>query len=524
MATALPALATMLVLSATGLLPSLALAGPRLVALPLAPLAGATLAALAATCLVGCGGSFLVWFTVLAVVAAIGVVAMWIIWPDRRPLRSGGDVRTAGRTVGCRVVWVLGVAGVVGACIWNLRGLATPTVGFDARAVWLLRAGWFFDSHRQVLIEFKSLDIPLVQSTYPPLVSAVAALARAVTGNASLRLGVVVVALLNTCALLVATLALLDAGQTVVRRLLSRPEASARRGRLVSREGGRWSGVAALAPPVVAAAAAVLLVFVAFGITEPFMTNGYADPLWSLAAVAAIAWGLQLPVTRVNQGVAAAMVLVAGMTKNEGFATACALIVLLAARAMANLPREARRSRWWQPVVVALAELMLIGAWPVLMRVIDARGITSSYSSISAWPGRARATYDWTAPYLHVLVLAVPVALVAGVALGRVRRRGGLGNDLWAWAALACGLVAIGASFVTGTPSIVDWLETTVHRVTEFGALSGWWILAMWALSSASAPLAARLDRTRPAAVSKQATGDQPEREQVAPLVDLPLR
>src|ERR1700683_4920450 len=126
MATALPALATMLVLSATGLLPSLALAGPRLVALPLAPLAGATLAALAATCLVGCGGSFLVWFTVVAVVAAIGVVAMWIIWPDRRPLWSGGDDRTAGSTGGRRVVWVLGVAGVVGACIWNLRGLATP--------------------------------------------------------------------------------------------------------------------------------------------------------------------------------------------------------------------------------------------------------------------------------------------------------------------------------------------------------------------------------------------------------------
>jgi len=336
---------------------------------------------------------------------------------------------------------------------------------------------------------------------------------------------VVVVALINTCALLVATLALLDAGQTVVRRLLSPSEAAGGTGRLVSWEGERWSRVAALVPQVVAAAAAVLLVFVAFGITEPFMTNGYADPLWSLAAVGAIAWGLQLPVTHVNQGVAAVMVLVAGMTKNEGFATACALIVLLAARAIANLPRGARRSRWWQPVLVALGELVLIGAWPVLMRVIHARGVTSSYSPVSDWPGRARATFDWMAPYLHVLVLAGPVALVAGVALGRVRRGGGLGNDLWAWAALASGLFVIGATFVTGTPSIVDWLETTVHRVTEFAALSGWWILATWALSSSSAPLAARLDRTRRlAAVAKEPAGDQSEREEVAPLVDLPLR
>ena len=45
---------------------------------------------------------------------------------------------------------------------------------------------------------------------------------------------------------------------------------------------------------VVGVVSAGLLVFVAFGITEPFMTNGYADPIWSLAAVGAVAYGLQL--------------------------------------------------------------------------------------------------------------------------------------------------------------------------------------------------------------------------------------
>jgi hypothetical protein len=30
--------------------------------------------------------------------------------------------------------------------------------------------------------------------------------------------------------------------------------------------------------------AGVLLILISFGINEPFMTNGYADPMWSLAA------------------------------------------------------------------------------------------------------------------------------------------------------------------------------------------------------------------------------------------------
>ena len=53
-----------------------------------------------------------------------------------------------------------------------------------------------------------------------------------------------------------------------------------------------------LLPLVVGVIVAVLLVFVAFGITEPFMTNGYADPIWSLAAVGAVAYGLQLQNSR----------------------------------------------------------------------------------------------------------------------------------------------------------------------------------------------------------------------------------
>jgi hypothetical protein len=114
-------------------------------------------------------------------------------------------------------------------------------------------------------------------------------------------------------------------------------------------------------------------------------------------------------------------------------------------------------------------------------------------------------------PYLHVIVLAAPLALVGGLALSRVRRRCGMANDLWAWAGLACGLLAIGGAFVTGTGAIQPWLLSTVHRVTEFSALAGWWIVAMWAVVASGAPAAGRRHRLiGPDAVPASVTDDDP--------------
>ncbi len=104
-----------------------------------------------------------------------------------------------------------------------------------------------------------------------------------------MRLGVVTIALLNACALAVAAFALVEAGRRAARRC--RTARRPRRAGLPERP-ARWP--APLVPMVVGVAAAVLLVFVAAGITEPFLTNGYADPIWSLAAVGAVAYGLQL--------------------------------------------------------------------------------------------------------------------------------------------------------------------------------------------------------------------------------------
>jgi hypothetical protein len=463
------AVVTMIVLAAAGVLPTLALVGARWMAVTLAPLAGAVVAGLAASGELAFGGPLLGWFIGLAVTAALAVAAVWAVRPEWRP-GSGADGRAP-----FPVAAAVGAVGILAACAWSLRSLATPTVGFDARALWIMRAGWFLEPHHQLLVNLRLPSLLLDQTSYPPLVSASSAVAWSLTGVHTDRLGVVVVALLNACAVATAAYALVECGRRAAAR------------RATAGGGAPAGGVPTLVPLATGVVAAVLLVFIAFGIAEPFITNGYADPLWSLAAVGAVAFGLQLPGERGYAGAAVILVLVAGMSKNEGFVTAVALIALIAFRQLLAAFRSDRRHRWWHPLAVAVAELAAIAVWPVLMRVLHTRNTSSTLSSVSAWPGRARATYDGFLPYLHVLYLAVPVALVGGVVLRRVRRTSGLGNDGWAWAGLAAGLLAVGAALVTGSVGIQSWLLTTVHRVTEFPAMAGWWIVAAWAVVAAAA-------------------------------------
>jgi hypothetical protein len=484
MTTVWAAIVTTVVLASAGLFPAVALTGLSVITVPLMPLAGAVIAAMSATCFIAVGGSFIGWFVALSMTVVLVVVAGWALRPEWRPWRTrSGHGHPSGRLPG--VAALVGALAILGSSVWCLRGLATPTVGFDARALWLARAGWFLQSHQQLLVKMRVHDVVLVQSVYPPLVSASAAVAWRVTGDQSMRLGVVVIAILNTCALAAAAYALIDAGRHVAARLT----ADDRDG--VSDPTGAAAGGAPVVPMAVGVVSAGLLVFIAFGVCEPFMTNGYADPIWALAAVGAIAYGLQLGVNRTNQGVALILLLVAGMSKDEGAITALGLIALIAVRRLAAMSGEERRRRWARPVLTAVAEVAAIGAWPVLMRIIHARGETSaSFSSLQDWPGRARIAYDGMAPYLHVIPLAVCLAVVGGSILAKVRRRSGMANDWWAWAGLVCGLLAVSGAYVTGTADLHLWLVGTVDRVTQFAALAGWWIVAMWAVVASAAPAA----------------------------------
>jgi hypothetical protein len=469
-------------LAAAGGLPVLAAVGLRWVSVTLAPLAGALVATLAATASLTFGGLLMSWFVALAAFGAATVFSLWVVRPDLGPRHAFPD-QAAG--VLHRAAGIVGFLLVIGACAWSLRGLRSPTVGFDARALWVMRPGWFLQNHAHLLVDLKAQNLVLTQSAYPPLVSSSAAVAWKITGIHTARLGVTTIAVLNACALATAALALVECGRGMAGRL--------------SRS---WVPMAA------GIVSAVLVVVVAAGVTEPFLTNGYADPLWSLAAVGAVAFGLQLADGPSTRAAAVVLILVAGTTKDEGFVTAVALVLLVAARSVGWAGLRGERKRWMVPVAVGIAELAVLLWWPTMMRVIGARGASATFTTRTDLAQRTTATVHGMGPYLHVLVLALPLAVVGGLMLSGVRHRGRIGNDLWAWAALAVGLGAVGAVLVASTSPIGPWILSTVHRITEFPILEAWWIIGVWSVVGA-AGLARLIDEMT--ALPQAADIDSPE-------------
>ncbi len=75
----------------------MALVGLRLITVPLLPLAGAVIAALAATWFTAVGGSFIGWFVGLAVVGVLAVVACWVALARSASLASTDPDVAVGR-------------------------------------------------------------------------------------------------------------------------------------------------------------------------------------------------------------------------------------------------------------------------------------------------------------------------------------------------------------------------------------------------------------------------------------------
>jgi hypothetical protein len=471
MSTAWLATEALAVLGLGGALPSMALAGPRLVTVALAPLAGAVLAGVAAMGCIAVGGTMLSWFVVLAVIVAVVSVAWW--WQHRR---QDTPIEKPGRApVTDHVVVGLGLLAVVGMSAWSLRTLRSPTVGFDTRAIWFLHAGWYNEGHTAALAALRNPVLVISHAPYPPLLSAAVALSWRVTGNSSDRLGVVVVALLNACVVMVAAWALVEATRGGLDRL--RPT------------GATGSGLLALLGPVIAGGA----VLCAFGVMGPYATNGYADPLWAMAAVGAMAYGLILPCTRRNLGVTLLLIAVAGLTKTEGIYVALALVVLVTVRAFATIRRRAPETRgWllWRPVVVGLIALFGLGLWPLMTKALHmSKNANTSGVRIGSYLFRAHHTVSSMAPYLHVVLWSIPVAVVGGLFLSPVRRSMALGHDLWAWLAFGMGTALLLGAYVTGPGDVTLWLLTSVDRTTIYPALAAWWILSFWLLVGVGALL-----------------------------------
>jgi hypothetical protein len=480
------AVVAMVVLSAAGALPAVMLVGLDWLTVPAAPLAGAVLAAASAAGCLAVGGPLLGWFVGLAVVAAVATIAVWRRWPPTSPLRrrpsSGerppgfqptghqptghqptGFQPTGRRPPGYRAAGAAGAVVILAATAWFLVALRAPTVGFDARTIWMLHGVWFLDGHQAALAALRNPAIPFAHPSYPPLVGGSVAVSWLVTGDHGYRLGVVMVALLDACALAAAAWVAVDVGRRVGAAVRHRP------------------AVAYTAGVVVAG----LLVLAAAGVVGPFATNGYADPLWASAAVGAVGFGLVLPGRGRDAGAAVLLLAVAGLTKDEGIVTSMAIVVLMALRGARGSweVRPRPRAVPWRPVLAGVVGVLALGAWPVLVKLLGATAdVTITGPREGDDVSRAHQTADAMAGHLHVLLLALPVAVLGGLLLRRSRRASGIGNDGWAWAALAAGILIVAAAYVTGGGDVAFWLDTSVHRTTFFPALAAWWIVGTWAV------------------------------------------
>jgi hypothetical protein len=137
----------------------------------------------------------------------------------------------------------------------------------------------------------------------------------------------------------------------------------------------------------------------------------------------------------------------------------------------------------WPVIAWAAAGIVCVSLWPALVKVEHAaRDSNTSGSRQGTWTSRSRETYTAMAPYLHLLLLAIPVAVVAGIVLSRRRSKLDLGNDLWAWLGLLGGMVVIAAAYVSGPGNTYFWLLTSVHRTTMFPITAAWLIIAVWAV------------------------------------------
>jgi hypothetical protein len=453
-----------------GLLPALAVARRSPAVIFLAPLAGATMAAIAAILEVGVGGSLVTCYAAVAVLVNIAVIAWWRAAGRFRPWPSPP------------ADWsVLTAAVILAAVALPLVGLRGHLTGWDTGSIWLTHALMLAGGHHQALTALRNPVYAPAGPDYPPLVPAIGALTFAVFGRGDLQLAVDVTVGLNACALGVA-----------------------------------GAGVAALAQNrraatrVAALAAAVTLCIAGFAVAGSAGIDGHADLAWAAAAVGAVIWGLVLPRSTQALVIAWICVAAASLTKNEGFTTALIVIILIAfryvplrlawpKRSAIGSPSRARTPepvlRWWSWRARLIVLPALPGlAWAGLARHLGLRDTFFAGTSAGSVTYRAGATVTALAGYLTIMLVALAVLAAGSVALRNDRERGGLGNPAWLWAAAVGSLVTIFATYVLGTPDIHWWLNTSDFRTTIFTRCLMYAELAVWLVIAADVGL----PRTRP--------------------------
>lgn len=460
MTTASGAVLGLLVLSAGGAFPALALARARLVVIPLIPLTGALVASLAVTAMTAFGGSVIEWFSILSLLGAFTAALWWWRNPRSRPWHHE-EGRTRARSL-CAAALGVGIA----ASAFGLSALKAPIIGKDPRATWMVHPVWYLDGRATTVAALRNPALLFAHPPYPPLVGGAVAVSWFVSGLHTYRLGVVIVALLGTLAALAAA----SASVELARRLAVFADRGVRRTVILG----------------VGVVTTGLLVIVAFG--QGSLTSGYADSLWSVAAVGAVAFGLVLPCELANTGAAVILAAVAGTTKLEGTLTAAIIVGLIAVRFLAREWSSERARARLHVCAYAFGAWFVIGVWPALIRLLGALPDRSSSSGPRQGSDLSRLYASLFSVWseLHIVAVALVVALLGVLVLRSARRRARLGNDAWAWAALGAGVLVVLFAYVVGSGNIHVWLERSVGRVMTFGQLEAYWIMATWAVIAVS--------------------------------------
>jgi hypothetical protein len=406
---------------------------------------------------------FVIWSSVAAAVSLVSMVG------------RHGVLRRIGREARreLRPMVLLGAVVLVAATGWALRTVQVANIGFDTRAIWMLHASWLISGHALAYSDIRNHFFVVSHPSYPPLVSASMALGWLVSGNSAERVATVTVAMLNGCALLVAGWGVVEVARRGMARMAGAGTGSPRRWQLLL---------------VMGVVIGALVILVAGGVFGTFATNGYADPLWSLCAVGAVLYGLVLEPTGSDLGIVAVLLVVSSYSKVEGMAIGIILLLLVGVRAMRRR-HHVRRSLVATVIATVIGVVLLFG-WQIEIVLV---GVPTDPSLSGHGDGslsmRARHTWDAAEPHLHVVVLALACALVGLLLLRALRRRMGIGNDLWAWTALAVGVAVLGGAYVFGPGNIELWLATSVNRTTIFIAVLAWWMVAVWAVCASAALL-----------------------------------
>jgi len=467
--------AAMALLALPAVLPSLAVLGTRPLTVFMIPLVGAVFSAVSAEIESALGLTLMNWYLVVTVIANLMSVGWFVrARSARRNATSQGGEGGPGRAETRWNWWsVVTLVVMALAVLWPLQALRVPVIAYDGYAIWTLHSLFVYGGHAVLQSDLTNPAYHFSNPNYPLLIPATGALGFVAEGGTDLRLASIITAVLNGCALAVAGCAI----ASIVGP--SRP----------------------VRARVVALVAGACVCLIGFGLGGPYAVGGYADVLWSASAVGAVLIGLILPPSGRNVLAAWLAATVAALTKNEGLIAALMIFALLAVR-HTPWPTRSRsspeaaprygplRSGWsaWGVRVVFVTVVMSAPSlvWPLY---VNYEGIKSDFVGVSGQSLSLRLHATTTAAWenMHLVPVAMMVALIGGLVLTGTRRKMSIGSDVWMWTVLAGSLIALFVTYVFGALEIHWWLRTSVNRTTIFENLALYSDVAVWLAVAAAA-------------------------------------